>query len=187
MKVRAGRHGGRVVGESLRTESGELRSIGAVAREVGLTPRAIRYYEEVGLLRPAIRVKGADRLYDPSDVQRLQEIKRLREVIGFSLQEIKELLETDAMRAQLRSRFHETTDRQVRTQVLHEAISLAERRLAIAERKLAQVVAVRDEEQQRLAQLRSKLAEAEGQPPGDPAGAASRAIDRSAVRGAADD
>ena len=30
-----------------------LWPIGAVAREVGLTPRAIRYYEEVGLLRPA--------------------------------------------------------------------------------------------------------------------------------------
>src|SRR3954452_21168124 len=82
-----------------------LQTIGAVAREVGLTPRTIRYYEELGLLRPAVRVKGSDRLFDASDVQRLAEIKRLREVIGFSLGEIAELLESDETRARIRSQF----------------------------------------------------------------------------------
>src|SRR5690242_15029646 len=63
-----------------------LCSIGRVAAEVGLTPRAIRFYEEAGLFRPAIRVKGSDRLYDASDIQRLRDIKQLREVIGFSIE-----------------------------------------------------------------------------------------------------
>jgi DNA-binding transcriptional MerR regulator len=140
---------------------GELRPIGAVAREVGLTPRAIRYYEELGLVRPAVRVKGADRLFDPADVQRLREIKRLREVIGFSLAEIAELLETDDMRAQLKQRFQGTTEAAARARVLREARALAERRLAIVEGKLAQVAAVRDEEVARLARIRELLA-AEG-------------------------
>ena len=70
--------------EVTRGDAPALQPIGAVARQVGLTPRAIRYYEEAGLLRPAIRVKGADRLFDASDVQRLRDIKRMREVIGFS-------------------------------------------------------------------------------------------------------
>jgi DNA-binding transcriptional MerR regulator len=144
---------------------GELRPIGAVAREVGLTPRAIRYYEELGLLRPAVRVKGADRLFDESDVQRLHEIKRLREVIGFSLAEIAELLDTDAVRSQLRSRFHGTADPAVRIQVLREARRLAERRLAIVEHKLAQVEAVRAEELGRLERLTQAL-EAEERRPG---------------------
>jgi DNA-binding transcriptional MerR regulator len=141
--------------------SSALLPIGAVAREVGLTPRAIRYYEELGLLRPAIRVKGADRLFDASDVQRLREIKRLREVIGFSLAEIAELLDADDVRAQLRGRFAETTEPAERRRILDEAIRLAERRLAIVERKLAQVEAVRAEERDRLARLRERRA-AEG-------------------------
>lgn len=141
----------------------ELRPIGTVARELGLTPRAIRYYEEIGLVRPAIRIKGADRLYDANNVQRLGEIKRLREVIGFSLAEITELLETEDVRAQLRSRFKGTNDPSERAQILREAIQLAERRLAIVERKLAQVESVRVEEKQRLDRWRDMLGEAEAQ------------------------
>ena len=139
----------------------ELRAIGAVAREVGLTPRAIRYYEKLGLLRPAIRVKGSDRLFDDSDVERLREIKQLREVIGFSLAEIAELLETEDARRQLRSQFHGTDDRTVRARLIKESIALAERRLAIAERKLAQVEVIRSEACTRIARLRALLVEEE--------------------------
>jgi MerR family transcriptional regulator, repressor of the yfmOP operon len=137
-----------------------LLPIGQVAREVGLTARAIRYYQEYGLLRPAVSVKGAGRLFDASDVQRLREIKRLREDVGFSLAEIAELLDTDDTRARLRQRFHGTTDTAVRVGVLRDAIALAEQRLAIIERKLALVAAVRDEEAARLGQLRQALAAA---------------------------
>jgi DNA-binding transcriptional MerR regulator len=140
-----------------------LLPIGTVAREVGLTTRAIRYYEEAGLLRPAISVKGSDRLYDASDVQRLIDIKRLREVIGFSLAEIKALLETDEMRQQLRERFYGTSDTTVHVQVIRDAIALAEKRLGIVEHKLEQVQSVRDEEAQRLARLREMLAAKGGQ------------------------
>ncbi len=138
-----------------------LRSIGAVAREVELTPRAIRYYEEMGLLRPAISVKGSGRLYDESDVEHLREIKRLREVIGFSLHDIAELLDTEAVRDQLRSRFQGTSDPGERAKVLREAIALSERRLAIVQRKLSQVEAVRIEEQGRLDRQLRLLAEEE--------------------------
>lgn len=140
-----------------------LRPIGAVARETGLTPRAIRYYEERGLLRPAVRVKGADRLFDESDVQRLHEIKRLREVIGFSLAEVAELLESDALRAQLRERYLGAQARETRVQVLEEAVQLAQRRLALVEAKLAQVEAFRAEEQARLDRLRAMLARERGE------------------------
>ena len=142
-------------------DDAELRPIGAVARELGLTARAIRYYEEYGLLRPAVRVKGADRLFDASDVQRLREIKRLREVIGFSLAEVKELLDSDDVRARLRVNFQGTHDSAERGRILREAIALAERRLAIVEHKLEQVAAVRAEEQERLARMRRMLADAE--------------------------
>ncbi len=138
--------------------SSNLHPIGVVAREVGLTPRAIRYYEELGLLRPAVRVKGSDRLFDESDIQRLREIKRLREVIGFSLNEISELLDAEDVRTHLRHQFRGTNDPQVRTQVLRTAIGLAERRIAMIDRKIAQVQAARATEQQTLDHLRQLLA-----------------------------
>jgi DNA-binding transcriptional MerR regulator len=137
----------------------DLLPIGAVAREVGLTPRAIRYYEEFGLVRPTVRVKGADRLFDSSDVQRLHQIKRLREVIGFSLAEIAEILDTDSVRAHLKTRFQGTNDPAARSQVLREAIALGERRLRIVERKLTQVESLRAEERDHLAKLHQLLAE----------------------------
>ena len=69
-----------------------LLRIQEVAAEVGLTTRSIRYYEEVGLLKPAARSEGAYRLYDASDVERLCFIRDLRDVAGFSLAEIGQLL-----------------------------------------------------------------------------------------------
>jgi DNA-binding transcriptional MerR regulator len=152
-----GRTGKMAVSQSNWTD--QLRGMGAVAKEVGLTPRAIRHYQKLGLLRPTVSVKGSDRLFDPSDVQRLHQIKRLREVIGFSLAEIAELLDTDDVRDQLRLRFRESTNPIVRTQVLELATQLSERRLAIIEHKLAQVEALRREEHEQLDRRRLLLAE----------------------------
>jgi MerR family transcriptional regulator, repressor of the yfmOP operon len=146
--------------------SEELRPIGTVAQELDLTPRAIRYYEELGLIRPSVRVKGASRLYDPSDIERLRKIKLLREVVGFSLAEIAELLETEDMRAQLRTQFHGTDDPQVRLQVINEATELAHKRLAIIERKLAELQEMRAEELERLDRL-SQVRQQEDQDDGN--------------------
>ncbi len=147
--------------QPLEDTASNLRPMGAVAAEVGLTPRAIRYYEKLGLLRPAVGIKGADRLFDEADVERLREIKQLREVIGFSLAEIAELLEANEVRRQLRSRFSDTVDPQIRKELLREAIGLAERRLGIIEHKLAQVESIRSQERGRLDRLRARLAEEE--------------------------
>src|SRR5438045_4067428 len=72
-----------------------LRRIGDAAEATGLTPRAIRYYEEIGLLKPAAHLTGANRRYDDEDIERLVLIKRLREVVGLSLADIHVFLETE--------------------------------------------------------------------------------------------
>src|SRR5437660_12266878 len=87
-----------------------LLRINEVAAEVGLTTRSIRYYEEIGLLAPAGRSEAAYRLYDASDLERLRFIKGLRDDAGFSLAEIKQLLEDEAARARNRERFRSTDD-----------------------------------------------------------------------------
>jgi len=56
--------------------------IGEVAERVGTTPRTIRYYEEIGLLPGGQRRKGSHRVYDDDDVERLLELKRLRDLLN---------------------------------------------------------------------------------------------------------
>jgi MerR family redox-sensitive transcriptional activator SoxR len=65
-------------------------SIGAIAREAGLQPSAIRYYERVGLLMPPSRVHGRRR-YDRRVLQRLAVIG-IAQQAGFTIAEIKTLL-----------------------------------------------------------------------------------------------
>ncbi len=64
-------------------------SISGIARQVGLRPSAIRYYEEIGLLPPPVRISGR-RQYDPAALKRLAVIQRAREC-GFTLDEIRRL------------------------------------------------------------------------------------------------
>ena len=64
-------------------------SISQVARQVGLRPSAIRYYEQMGILQPAHRISG-QRRYDTSILYRLAIIQRARE-LGFTLNEIRQL------------------------------------------------------------------------------------------------
>ncbi len=52
--------------------------IGEVAARAGVSAPAIRYYEEMGLLRPSARSEGAYRLYDDSDIEQI-----LRETMRF--------------------------------------------------------------------------------------------------------
>ncbi|MFL0497838.1 MerR family transcriptional regulator [Priestia megaterium] len=69
----------------------ELR-IDDVARKSGLTKRAIRYYEQIGLLPSPTRSEGGYRLYTEKDVEFLKKVINAKEVMGFSLQELQEFL-----------------------------------------------------------------------------------------------
>ena len=64
-------------------------TISRVARQVGLQASAIRYYERIGLLPPAMRMSG-QRRYDTTVLYRLAIIQRARQ-LGFTLDEIRQL------------------------------------------------------------------------------------------------
>jgi DNA-binding transcriptional MerR regulator len=71
--------------------------IGDLAERAGTTTRTVRYYEEIGLLGPAERPAGTHRSYTDSDLERLTQILRLKELLGVSLDELRVLVEiTDA-------------------------------------------------------------------------------------------
>jgi|SRR5215216_702685 len=136
-----------------------LFRIQEVAEEVGLTARSIRYYEELGLLKPAARSEGSYRLYDADDVERLRFIKGLRDDAGFSLAEIGRLLEDETARARNRERFRETTDADERRGIIHDAFGQVDRQIAILEAKIERLRAMVDEARQRRAHLEGHLAE----------------------------
>ena len=116
-----------------------LLRINEVAAETGLTTRAIRYYEEVGLLEPAARSEGDYRLYDASDLDRLRFIRNLRDDAGFSLAQIRQLLEDDAARERNRARLRETADPAERRALLTDARDRADRQIEFLEAKAARL------------------------------------------------
>jgi len=64
--------------------------IGELANLLELSPRTIRYYEEIGLLNSIKRVEGGKRIYTDKDFQRLKFITRLKH-LGLTLSEMLEL------------------------------------------------------------------------------------------------
>ena len=65
--------------------------IGVLAKKVGVNPKTIRYYEQVGLLPPAQRTESGYRDYTERDVERLEFVRSAR-ALGVALEEIKEVL-----------------------------------------------------------------------------------------------
>lgn len=145
------------------TESRLLR-IQEVAAETGLTTRAIRYYEEMGLLEPAARSDGAYRLFDASDLERLRFIRSLRDDAGFSLAQISQLLEDEAARERNRERYRATQDVAERRAILNDARARVERQIATLEAKAARVAEMIAAAQDRREHLDRHLAELDGGP-----------------------
>jgi len=80
-----------------------LLRIGEAAERAGVSPRTLRYYEELGLLVPTGRSAGGARRYTEADVVRLGRIRELQELLGFDLVEIGEILRGEDQLADIRS------------------------------------------------------------------------------------
>jgi Predicted transcriptional regulators len=142
------------------TATEPLLRIQEVADQVGLTTRSIRYYEEVGLMKPA-RSIGSYRMYDADDIARLQFIKGLRDDAGFSLAEIGQLLEDETARASIGARFRATTDPDERRTLLLEGIDRIDRQVATLRAKIDRLQGMIDTAQGRRSHLADHLADLE--------------------------
>lgn len=65
--------------------------IGELADAVGVNPKTVRYYEQIGLLPEPARSPGGDRIYTRADVDRLAFIRRAQQ-LELTLDEIREIL-----------------------------------------------------------------------------------------------
>jgi DNA-binding transcriptional MerR regulator len=134
--------------------------IGEVAERVGVTTRTIRYYEERGLLgHSTTRPKGAHRLYGEADVVRLQELIRLRDLLGLSIEELVELAEAEEARSALRGQWADSTTDAERRGIVEAAIPLVERQLELIRARQETLAAFSTELEEKLGSLKRRRLE----------------------------
>ena len=144
-------------------DEARLRRIQDVADEVGLTTRAIRYYEEMGLLTPAARSDGSHRLYDQTDVERLRAIRGLRDDAGFSLGDIVRLLEDTDHLARSRAAYRETESPVERLRIARDGLQRVDRQLELLEDKIERLRAMRAETIGRRERIAGKIQQLESE------------------------
>jgi len=133
--------------------------IGDIAKAAGTTTRTVRYYEEIGLLpRSDEREAGQHRLYTEADLERLRELLRLRDLLGVSLEELRELVEAEDARAALRTEFRASEDPTRRREILEEALPLVDRQLALIRRRQRELEKLEGELAARRRRIRRRLA-----------------------------
>lgn len=147
-------------------EKGPRLRIGDVAKLAGVTPRTVRYYEEIGLLpAPDAREPGAHRTYAEADVERLTELIRLKNLLGISLDGLKDLVEAEDNRAALRREWHEgVTDPVRRREIMESLDSHARRQLELVRARRDEIAALEAELLDRRRRIRERLRELEDEP-----------------------
>ncbi len=124
-------------------------SISDAAATAGVSPRTLRYYEELGLLTPSLHTRGGQRRYTKGDLTQLDRILELREVLGMNLDEIRDFLSFETRLDELRTTYRATkasTTKQARAEqkaTLLEALKLNESLAEQLNAKLARMDAFR--------------------------------------------
>jgi len=141
--------------------SGQALRIGDVARMLSITPRTIRYYEELGLLAPAPdRPSGQHRLYDEADIERLREVLRLKELLGVTVDELRELLTAEEARAEVRAELEAANvDDARRRELLEESAGHLDRQLELVRRRSEDLMRLEGELEQTRRRVRRRLRE----------------------------
>lgn len=132
--------------------------IGEAAERSQLTQRTLRYYEEKGLLNPPTRMDGGFRLYSPDDMERISRIRQLKDLLGVSLAEIKELMEADDVRSQIRAEWRRDADAVEKAEKLRRSREVTAQQIALIDLKMANMAAMRATLQERIEKYDASLA-----------------------------
>lgn len=111
--------------------------IGEVAERTGVTQRTLRFYEERGLLKPPTRLDGGFRLYSEDDVLRVEQIKRLQGLLGFTLADIKDMVEAEEVKSQIKATYRKDAEISERRDKLRKAKEVTVGQVAVIDQKLA--------------------------------------------------
>lgn len=132
--------------------------IGEAADRAALTQRTLRYYEEKGLLSPPTRMDGGFRLYSPEDMERIDRIRQLKELLGFSLAEIKEMLEAEDVRLQIRAEWRKDADAEEKAEKARKGRDITAQQLALIDQKMEKMASLREQLAERARKYEELLA-----------------------------
>ena len=139
--------------------AGAYLQIGEVAERTSVTQRTLRFYEEKGLLKPPTRMEGGFRLYSEDDVHRVEQIKQLQKLLGFTLAEIKEMVEAEEVKTQLSAEYRPGADLEDQRARLARAIEVTERQYAVIRQKVEGLAQMKAHLEQKLNTYRGWLAQ----------------------------
>ena len=124
--------------------------IGEVAERTGVTQRTLRFYEEKGLLRPPSRMDGGFRLYSEEDVKRVEMVRRLQDLLGVTLADIKEMVDAQEMLRELRAQYRPEAGVEEKRRQLRKAIDVVTRQHGIVSQKAEQMSEMKSQLEERL-------------------------------------
>lgn len=135
--------------------------IGEVAERTGVTQRTLRFYEEKGLLRPPSRMDGGFRLYSEDDVRRVQQIRKLQDLLGVTLADIKDMVEAGEMLRELRAQYRPEAAIEEKRRQLLKAIEVVQGQYGIVKHKIEQMEEMKGQLEERLKTFDRWMAELE--------------------------
>ncbi|HEY7145933.1 MAG TPA: MerR family transcriptional regulator [Streptosporangiaceae bacterium] len=116
-------------------QEGQLLGIGAAAARAGVSERALRYYQELGLVVPST-TPGGLRRYSREDIARVGRIRELQTLLALNLDEIAIVLRNEDRMAQIRRSYHDKrTSGAQRQRLVREGLALQESLRATVEAK----------------------------------------------------
>lgn len=137
MNASAGQPGAVLLADVPADDSQEhLVGIGAAAERTGVSQRALRYYQQLGLLTPRGCTPGGLRRYSEEDLARVARIRQLQNLLGLNLDEIALVLRREDRMAEIRLAYHdEGTSRAERRELVRESLDLQQDLRATVETK----------------------------------------------------
>ncbi len=124
--------------------------IGEVAERTGVTQRTLRFYEEKGLLRPPSRMDGGFRLYSEEDVKRVEMVRRLQDLLGVTLADIKEMVDAQEVLRELRAQYRPEAGVEEKRRQLQKAIDVVQAQYTIVKQKCGQMEEMKAQLEERL-------------------------------------
>jgi len=119
----------------------------------------LRFYEEKGLLRPPSRMDGGFRLYSEDDVRRVEQIRKLQNLLGVTLADIKEMVDAGEMLRELRAQYRPEAGIDEKRRQLLKAIDVVQGQYGIVKHKIEQMDEMKTQLEERLKTLDRWMAE----------------------------
>jgi DNA-binding transcriptional MerR regulator len=136
----------------------QLLGIGAAAARAGVSERALRYYQEIGLLSPSSRTPGGLRRYSEADLARVRRIRELQMLLGLNLEEVALVLRNEDRMNEIKAAYQDKgIGGAKRKALLRECLALQEDLRATVEAKRAAVEGFLADLDARMSRIRDLL------------------------------